>query len=264
MSAGIELERYADRGFGTIGGNDFNHSPSADFEAQYRRLRQEAEREHEKKRECMRRSHEAYEQGDGAGAKQLSNEGKRHAAKADKLDQEASELIFTANNSNTSGDTIDLHGQYVDEAISILTTRIREDQRNGQSHLHVIVGKGNHSVGHIQKLKPAVEELCRELGLGYKTEENAGRVYVNLQGGDVTHMPPLPTQPNTQHAGYNGQQYGGHQQQHHPSHQQQHYPAHQQQQQQQHYGGQNQEEQQYDEVEKLVTKLIKKYCCTVM
>lgn len=29
-----------------------------------------------------------------------------------------------------------------------------------------IVGKGNHSANHIQKLKPRVEQVCRDLGNG--------------------------------------------------------------------------------------------------
>lgn len=49
-----------------------------------------------------------------------------------------------------------------------------------------IVGKGNHSPGHIQKIKPAVEEICREQGLNFKTEHNEGRIYVDLTGGQIT------------------------------------------------------------------------------
>lgn len=52
-----------------------------------------------------------------------------------------------------------------------------------------IVGKGNHSANHVQKIKPRVEQVCRELGLQYATEENAGRIYVNLTGGPAE-MPP--------------------------------------------------------------------------
>ena len=48
---------------------------------------------------------------------------------------------------------------------------------------HSIVGKGNHSPQHIQHIKPKVEELCQQLGLQYSTEANAGRMYINLQGG---------------------------------------------------------------------------------
>lgn len=51
-----------------------------------------------------------------------------------------------------------------------------------------IVGKGNHSADHIQKIKPAVENICRELGLQYNTEHNEDRIYINLTGGEA--IPP--------------------------------------------------------------------------
>jgi hypothetical protein len=117
----------------------------------------------------------------------LSQEGKKHAAKADDYNKQASEYIFRENNAvgKVEGDTIDLHGQFVEEAEEILEQRIRYAQQTNQNHLHVIVGKGNHSPDHIQKIKPRVEEVCRELGLQYHTEENEGRIYINLQGGGV-------------------------------------------------------------------------------
>lgn len=80
-----------------------------------------------------------------------------------------------------------------------------------------IVGKGNHSAGHVQKLKPRIEQVCRELGLQYAAEENAGRIYVNLTGGEAV-MPPYPSHPAPQHASH---QYAGQQQTHHQRPQQQ-------------------------------------------
>ncbi|KAJ8123465.1 hypothetical protein ONZ43_g601 [Nemania bipapillata] len=246
MSAGIELDHYVERGA--------SREVHANTETEYDELRKKAREEVAKRQSCMDRAHEAYERGDGATAKQLSNEGKRHAAEADKYFKEASELIFDANNRNANSDSIDLHGLYVTEAQEKVEERIRRDQQAGKTHLHVIVGKGIHSANHVQKLKPAIEELCQNLGLQYATEENEGRIYVNLQGGDVNEMPPAPSH----HTGHQN-----HSQQNH-SNQQQYYPG----QQGQHYGGQNhghsQDDEQYDEVEKLVTKLIKKFCCTVM
>jgi cytolysin (calcineurin-like family phosphatase) len=133
-----------------------------------------------------------------------------------------------------------LHGQFVEEAEEILEQRIRYAQQNGQSHLHVIVGKGNHSVNHVQKIKPRVEQICRELGLQYNTEQNEGRMYIELKptGNGPPQMPSYNYNQEPQHAqygqphhttaypmsgGYPGQQqnmqYGGQQQQ-----QQQHQP----------------------------------------
>lgn len=115
----------------------------------------------------------------------MSQRSKEHAAKADDFNRQASEFIFRENNAvgKVPGDTIDLHGQFVEEAEEILEQRIRYATQTGQTHLHVIVGKGNHSPGHVQKIKPRVEQVCRELGLQYHTEPNAGRMYIELKPG---------------------------------------------------------------------------------
>ncbi|KAI1489341.1 Smr domain protein [Biscogniauxia mediterranea] len=186
-----------------LGGKAFNHSVGNDAEAEYDRLRDLARAEAEKRNSCFDRAHQAYERGDGAEAKELSNEGKRHAAQMDEYNRQASEFIFRENNAEgrVPADTIDLHGQFVEEAEDMLEKRIRYAQRQGQTHLHVIVGKGNHSANHVQRLKPRVEQVCRELGLQYATEENAGRIYVNLQGGDASSPPPppVPAAPREDH-----------------------------------------------------------------
>lgn len=57
----------------------------------------------------------------------------------DQYNKQASDYIFRENNAvgRVDGDTIDLHGQYVEEAEQMLESRIRYAQQNGQSHLHV-------------------------------------------------------------------------------------------------------------------------------
>ncbi|CAG8306571.1 unnamed protein product [Penicillium nalgiovense] len=228
-----------------MGPRAFNHDNSNDAEAEYDRLRDLARREASKRGECFGRSKEAYSSGDGAAAKQLSEEGKAHGRKMDEYNRQASEFIFRENNANgrVEADTIDLHGQFVEEAEEILEERIKYAKSHGQNHLHVIVGKGNHSANHIQKIKPRVEQVCRELGLQYATEDNAGRIYVNLTGGDAV-MPP-----STGHHGSSG------------------YPGHQQ----GHQQGHHQQQQQPDELEELAKKLLpkvlrklEKACCVVM
>jgi hypothetical protein len=131
---------------------------------------------------------------------------------------------------------------------------------------HSIVGKGNHSVNHIQKLKPRVEEVCRELGLQYATEENAGRILINLQGGQAI-MPPLDHSYRPQQSGGHGanQNYGGQQQhtgQQHGNQPQQHH-----QQQQEHGGQQNQNQELEAAVKKYLPRILRKLekqCCVVM
>lgn len=87
----------------------------------------------------LRQSRQAYERGDGALAHQLSEEGKQHGAKMDQYNKQASDFIFRENNApgRVADDTIDLHGQFVEEAEDILEQRIRYAQQTGQTHLHV-------------------------------------------------------------------------------------------------------------------------------
>lgn len=185
----------------------------------------------------------------------------------EQYNKQASEYIFRANNSveKVPDDTIDLHGQFVEEAEDILEARIRDAQARNQTHLHVIVGKGNHSVGHVQKLKPRVEHLCQELGLQYRTEENEGRIYVNLQGHEIPHMPPPPSNYHGGGYGNSGAHHGGGKQHHgQPVHGQSHPrpPAN--------TGHAQEEQQQEDGTEKLKRKVIEKLtkklgdCCIVM
>ena len=203
----------------------------------------------------------------------------------DQYNRQARDFIFRENNAEgrVAGDTIDLHGLFVEEAEEVLEERIKAGKQRGEDHLHVIVGKGNHSRDHVQKIKPRVEQVCQQLGLQYRTEENEGRMFVNLQGGAVHSMPPPPQAPSYggypggQHNGgqhNGGQQHGGQQhggQQHGgQQHGGQQYGG--QQQGGQQYGGQQQAGQQNnqnDEIEEMVKKGLPKLlkmlkCCTVM
>ncbi|CAF9902904.1 MAG: hypothetical protein HETSPECPRED_000051 [Heterodermia speciosa] len=267
-----------------LGGHAFNHNQSQHAEAEYDRLRTLARQEHDKRSSCMDNSHNAYQRGDGASAHALSEEGKRHGAMMDQYNKQASDYIFRENNAvgRVDGDTIDLHGQFVEEAEDILEQRIKYAQSTGQTHLHVIVGKGNHSPNHIQKIKPRVEQVCQELGLQYSTEANAGRMYINLQGGPAQ-MPQQFTQGNHgYHPNYGNQQShhgGGYQQQNNYQQNDGGYQSQQQQPQYQQQGGYQQQQQhqnnnnnqQNEEIEKAVKKYlpkvirqIKRSCCTVM
>ena len=69
----------------------------------------------------------------------MSEEGKQHAQQADQYNKQASEYIFRENNAvgKNGSDTIDLHGQFVEEAEQIIEQRIRYAKSTGQTHLHV-------------------------------------------------------------------------------------------------------------------------------
>jgi DNA-nicking Smr family endonuclease len=184
----------------------FNQSASSDAEKILDDLRDRAHRKIDERKKYSQQSQEAYQRGDGALAKELSNRAHAAGAEADTLNQQASDYIFRENNAQerVTSDEIDLHGQQVEEAERILDQRIAVARAQGQTHLHVIVGKGIHSADHIQKIKPAVERLCQEQGLAYKTEANAGRMYIDLTGNQNL---PQQIPPSGQYYG-NGEPYG--------------------------------------------------------
>ena len=158
-------------------------------------------------------------------------------------------------------DTIDLHGQFVEEAEDLLKARIRDAQRRGQSHLHVIVGRGNHSAGGVAKIRPRVERLCTELGLDWRIDEgNEGKLFVDLTGGKVPPGGGGGGHGGYQQQGQHHQQQGGHHQQQGGHHQQRPQGQHHQQRPQGQHQQRPQEEE--NEVEKAVSKCLG--CCVIM
>ncbi|VVT47363.1 uncharacterized protein SAPINGB_P001674 [Magnusiomyces paraingens] len=218
---------------------DYNHS----VDTEYKHLRQLADQEFKKRSSLAEQSKQAYERGEKAEAKQLSDQSKEHARKGDEYNQQAAAYVFRENNTDSADDEIDLHGLYVKEAQGYLDERIRTAINSNQSHIKVIVGKGIHSEDHIAKLKPAVVEMCEKNNLQYHIEEgNAGVVVVDLKGG----YSPQQQQQQQQHP---------YQQQQQPQYQQQH----QQQQQQGGYHQQQQQQQQSDETVDLIINILT--CC---
>ncbi|KAJ7594784.1 cytoplasmic protein [Mycena floridula] len=128
----------------------------------YMSLRKRANEEGDKMAQAFQRSHEAYAQKDGAGAKELSNQGKEHQRQMERLNKEASDWIFIENNKDSKPGEIDLHGLYVREAIAHTDAALQEAKQRGDSEVRLIVGKGLHSQGGAAKIKPAIEELMQK------------------------------------------------------------------------------------------------------
>ena len=69
---------------------------------QYSSLRASANEEGDKMAHCFEESRRAYEAGDRAGAKTLSNEGKEHKAEMERLNGRASAWIYASKSSRHS------------------------------------------------------------------------------------------------------------------------------------------------------------------
>ncbi|BFZ58097.1 hypothetical protein PYCC9005_005156 [Savitreella phatthalungensis] len=162
-------------------------------DAEYDRLRGLAASEANMRGRCIEASKAAYARGDGALAKAKSEEAASHGRQMQMHNEAAALYVFRANNAGCAADEIDLHGLHVDEAKVYVEQRVVACMSRGDNHLHIIVGKGIHSAGHIQKLKPAIEELCRQHNFQYRTEHNEGRIYVTFpQGGAQGYPAPGP------------------------------------------------------------------------
>ncbi|KAI9569701.1 DUF1771-domain-containing protein [Boletus coccyginus] len=147
----------------------------------YMALRAKANEQGDLMGRCFQRSHEAYGRGDGAHAKELSEQGKQHERTMVSLNAEACAWIFRENNLDSKPGEIDLHGLYVKEAVSYADKSIQEARQRGDAEIRLIVGKGLHSDGHVAKIRPAIEDLVKKYSLPIEVDpHNAGVLVVRL------------------------------------------------------------------------------------
>jgi len=147
----------------------------------YTSLRAQANEHGDQMAKCFQQSHEVYNRGDGALAKQLSNQGKEHQRKMEDFNREASDWIFRENNKDSAPGEIDLHGLYVKEAITRADEAISQAKREGKSDLRLIVGKGLHSKGGAAKIKPAIEDLMQKHRLKAELDpQNSGVLVIEI------------------------------------------------------------------------------------
>lgn len=104
----------------------------------YVQLRTEALREDDLMGQAFDAASDAYQSGDGARAKDLSNEGKAHQRRKEELNDQAADWIFAQNNRRQPNGTIDLHGLYVQEAIERTERAV---QVSGAEAYCYVVGK---------------------------------------------------------------------------------------------------------------------------
>ena len=150
---------------------------------QYKDLRNRARSEGDKMANAFDASKAAYSHGDGARAKQLSDEGNMHKHNMEQLNAQAVQWIFAANNADSPPGTVDLHGLYVKEALAKVDEVIHQAQAQNYPQLRLIVGKGIHSKDHVTKIKPAVEELLRKYNIAaHLDHRNQGVLVVDMNG----------------------------------------------------------------------------------
>ncbi|KAF8556381.1 hypothetical protein OG21DRAFT_659174 [Imleria badia] len=147
----------------------------------YASLRARAKQEGDLMAQCHKQRKEASRRRDRARAKALLEEGKRHATKMEKLNAQASAIIFKENNQDKAACKVDLHGLYVKEAIAYSKQAIADAGRRGDSEIRLIVGQGNHSEGGVSRLKPAIQRKMQMCGHRVEVDpRNPGVLLVRL------------------------------------------------------------------------------------
>ncbi|KAI4528627.1 DUF1771-domain-containing protein [Schizophyllum commune Loenen D] len=151
----------------------------------YLDLRARANKEGDAMARAFDESHAAYTSGNGARAKELSNEGKAHQRQMEEFNKKAADWIFVGAWLDSKPGEVDLHGLYVKEAVERTEVAIEDAKRRGDREIHLIVGKGLHSNGKAAKIKPAIEQLMAKHNLAADLDpDNAGVLIVQIGGGD--------------------------------------------------------------------------------
>ena len=117
-------------------------------------------------------SQDAYrDQGGGALASELAEQGRAAGDKMADANRRASEAIFLHRNQGHDDLYLDLHGLTVKEALRFLGERLQKHLMNDtDDSLECVTGAGNHSPNHLAKIKLATHELITNIGLKYEVK----------------------------------------------------------------------------------------------
>ena len=136
---------------------------------------------------CFQQATQAFLAGNGALAKRLAAEGRRHAEAMFSAHSAAAETTFALRNESQADGAIallDLHGLHVREAVQMLRSRLpamRKEKGPG-TVVQLVVGTGHHTVGEKTpaRLPLAVQALLRdELRMRWR-QRTAGLLEVTL------------------------------------------------------------------------------------
>jgi hypothetical protein len=169
-------------------------------EAFCRAAREPAEAAFARRHKLLEQSRAAWDRGEKARAKELSDEAKRAAAEADRLSMQAASRIFALKNDGSRVHPLecDLHGLQVVEALGFAKARLDADAASGAPSLVLIYGAGQHSAAGKQKLKPAILELLRERQLSFEVDFNVLKNAANAGCVSVTYAQLAPATPPRQ------------------------------------------------------------------
>jgi len=130
----------------------------------------------------------SYLSGDGLTAREFSRKGRYHQEKMKELHAKASEQIFLQRNQRPvgehlqNGETIDLHGLHVSEALQLLE-RYMSSLTAGLKYFYILTGTGHHSLDSRSRLLPAIRDFLDEYGCSWvdcSDDQRGGLLRVSL------------------------------------------------------------------------------------
>lgn len=131
-------------------------------------------------RKLFDESKQAHAAGDGARAKELSDQAKVEQKLMKDASMAAARAIFVGKNADQPQGCIDLHGQQVAECIIIVEEQLTAAQAAGWPTLKIITGAGHHSGPGGVKIKPAVHDLLKKGSYSWAEDTD------NASGGSLT------------------------------------------------------------------------------
>jgi DNA-nicking Smr family endonuclease len=161
-------------------------------------LRAEAQEQAEKRGKCFSESQAAFQSGDKAKAKELSEQGKAAGQKMEELNKEAAQVILRYRNDGHPDTYLDLHGLYLEEAVAAFHQRLELLQKKKSDEeviFEVIPGAGNHSKNKAI-IKPKIIEELQVRKLRFE-EKNAGTLLVYLPPASGGARPKAAAAPAT-------------------------------------------------------------------
>lgn len=154
----------------------------------HEQFRHSARQEELQRQAASQASQAAYHRNDHTGAAAYSKQAKAHAAERDRWNEKAALAYFALANpmynmtESTTLQVCDLHGLTIAEAIQKAKEHVRACRRLHLKETVLITGKGLHSQNGRARLKPALEQFCREESIGATIDpRNEGRITLSLE-----------------------------------------------------------------------------------
>lgn len=147
------------------------------------RLRAEAQKYAEERHALMDASKKAFEEGDKGKAKELSEKGKEVGRQMEASNKKAAEVILKHRNDEHGDHYLDLHGLYLEEALTAFREKMEVLQKSKEEIVfEVIPGAGHHSKNKAVIKPKIIEELTANKAVSFE-EKNAGSINVFINKG---------------------------------------------------------------------------------